>query len=272
MQKKFAFASIAVAGLATAASAQDVRLDHNTEDFLVTAGSGIACATDGSTGPQTTTDNFWSRSFDLAAFGGVDGFTAETVEFGIESLRLPTLIETEITVNLYQIPEGSPPIAGGTLIGSASMTSGDRALEVITMDISGSADAGTAVMVEVESEDLLTLAGAALGDVFFIGGNSFGQTAPSYVASPIGCGLPDPADVAGFGFPDAHFIIIANGQNGGGTGCRVDLDGDGELTLFDFLTFSNLFDAGDLTADFDGDGVLTLFDFLTFSNEFDAGC
>ncbi|MEQ8316281.1 MAG: GC-type dockerin domain-anchored protein [Phycisphaerales bacterium] len=57
-----------------------------------------------------------------------------------------------------------------------------------------------------------------------------------------------------------------------GGGCRADLDGDGELTLFDFLTFSNLFDAGDLTADFDGDGVLTLFDFLTFSNEFDAGC
>ncbi|MEQ8316233.1 MAG: GC-type dockerin domain-anchored protein [Phycisphaerales bacterium] len=55
-------------------------------------------------------------------------------------------------------------------------------------------------------------------------------------------------------------------------GCRADLDGDGVLTIFDFLTFSNLFDAGDLTADFDGDGVLTIFDFLTFSNEFDAGC
>lgn len=33
-----------------------------------------------------------------------------------------------------------------------------------------------------------------------------------------------------------------------------------------------LIDTGDLTADFDGDGVLTLFDFLAFSNEFDAGC
>ena len=54
--------------------------------------------------------------------------------------------------------------------------------------------------------------------------------------------------------------------------CRVDLDGDGELTLFDFLTFQNLFDAGDLAADFDGDGSLTLFDFLEFQNEFDAGC
>ena len=55
-------------------------------------------------------------------------------------------------------------------------------------------------------------------------------------------------------------------------GCRADIDGDGELTIFDFLEFQNLFDAGDLAADFDGDGELTLFDFLAFQNEFDAGC
>ena len=56
------------------------------------------------------------------------------------------------------------------------------------------------------------------------------------------------------------------------TACRADIDGDGVLTIFDFLAFQNLFDAGDLRADFDGDGVLTLFDFLAFQNEFDAGC
>ncbi|OAB55131.1 hypothetical protein AY599_19135 [Leptolyngbya valderiana BDU 20041] len=58
----------------------------------------------------------------------------------------------------------------------------------------------------------------------------------------------------------------------GGDDCRVDLDGDGELTIFDFLAFQNLFDAGDPAADFDGDGDLTIFDFLAFQNEFDAGC
>lgn len=57
-----------------------------------------------------------------------------------------------------------------------------------------------------------------------------------------------------------------------GTTCRADLDGDGSLTIFDFLAFQNLFDAGDLAADFDGDGNLTIFDFLSFQNEFDAGC
>ncbi|MFI4915810.1 MAG: GC-type dockerin domain-anchored protein [Phycisphaerales bacterium JB060] len=54
--------------------------------------------------------------------------------------------------------------------------------------------------------------------------------------------------------------------------CRADLDGDGSLTIFDFLAYQNLFDAGDPAADFDGDGSLTIFDFLAFQNEFDAGC
>lgn len=58
----------------------------------------------------------------------------------------------------------------------------------------------------------------------------------------------------------------------GGVSCAADLDGDGTLTIFDFLAFQNLFDSGDLRADLDGDGALTIFDFLEFQNLFDAGC
>ena len=54
--------------------------------------------------------------------------------------------------------------------------------------------------------------------------------------------------------------------------CLADIDGDGSLTLFDFLEFQNLFAGGDPRADFDGDGSLTLFDFLEFQNAFAAGC
>ncbi|UYV11579.1 MAG: hypothetical protein NCW75_09735 [Phycisphaera sp.] len=54
--------------------------------------------------------------------------------------------------------------------------------------------------------------------------------------------------------------------------CPADLDGDGTLSIFDFLAFQNAFDAGDPIADFDGDGSLTIFDFLAFQNAFDAGC
>ncbi|MEQ8316071.1 MAG: LamG-like jellyroll fold domain-containing protein [Phycisphaerales bacterium] len=54
--------------------------------------------------------------------------------------------------------------------------------------------------------------------------------------------------------------------------CRADLDGDGELTLFDFLEYQNLFDAGSPAADFDGDGQLNIFDFLAFQNDFATAC
>jgi hypothetical protein len=54
--------------------------------------------------------------------------------------------------------------------------------------------------------------------------------------------------------------------------CAADLDGNGVLDLFDFLAFTNLFNAGDLEADFETDGVLNLFDFLAFVNTFNEGC
>ncbi|MEO1009008.1 MAG: M14 family zinc carboxypeptidase [Planctomycetota bacterium] len=50
----------------------------------------------------------------------------------------------------------------------------------------------------------------------------------------------------------------------------ADLDLDGELTLFDFLLFQNLWEDGDPRADLDGDGAFTLFDFLEFQNLFES--
>ena len=60
--------------------------------------------------------------------------------------------------------------------------------------------------------------------------------------------------------------------DGAGEPCFADFDGDGSLTLFDFLEYQNAFGAGDLRADCDGDGALTLFDFLCFQNAFALGC
>lgn len=54
--------------------------------------------------------------------------------------------------------------------------------------------------------------------------------------------------------------------------CRADLDGSGTLTLADFLTFQNLYTAGDLAADLDGSGTLTLADFTAFRNAYTSGC
>ena len=54
--------------------------------------------------------------------------------------------------------------------------------------------------------------------------------------------------------------------------CPADLDGDGDLTIFDFLEFQTLFDAGDVCADVFYDGRFDIFDFLAFFNQFEDGC
>ena len=99
------------------------------------------------------------------------------------------------------------------------------------------------------------------------------------LAGLAGTGVSSAGDANGDGREDLMVGGSGISSFGGGymvfgrdVGCRADLDGDGELTLFDFLEFQNLFDTGDPIADFDGDGALTLFDFLAFQNEFDAGC
>jgi len=54
--------------------------------------------------------------------------------------------------------------------------------------------------------------------------------------------------------------------------CKADLDGDGEVTVFDFITFQSHFDAGDPRADVFYDRRLDVFDFLAFLNIFEIGC
>jgi hypothetical protein len=54
--------------------------------------------------------------------------------------------------------------------------------------------------------------------------------------------------------------------------CPPDLDGNGRLTIFDFLEFQNLWQAGDFAADYDGDGDLTIFDYLAYQNAYQQRC
>jgi hypothetical protein len=79
-------------------------------------------------------------------------------------------------------------------------------------------------------------------------------------------GASDDLDPAGRPVGAAYLFDLTCGE------CAVDLDADGSLTVFDFLTYLNLFQDGDPQADFDGDGELTIFDFLAFQTAFDAGC
>jgi hypothetical protein len=57
-----------------------------------------------------------------------------------------------------------------------------------------------------------------------------------------------------------------------GASCRVDLNGDGQATIADALTFFQLFAAADPRADFNGDGQINISDFLAFLQAYATGC
>ncbi len=107
-------------------------------------------------------------------------------------------------------------------------------------------------------------------------GLSFFELVDAYDGAGGGVGV----DLATVGLSEIRFVRIAAAVGSPeidafadvAAACPADVDGDGELTLFDFLEFQNRFDGGDARADFDASGALDLFDFLAFQNAFAAGC
>ncbi len=54
--------------------------------------------------------------------------------------------------------------------------------------------------------------------------------------------------------------------------CYADADGDGSLSIDDFIVFQTLFAIGDPTADCDLDGQLIIDDFICYQTLFAIGC
>lgn len=143
---------------------------------------------------------------------------------------------------------------------------------------------GGAVYTTNIDDDVSTFSFAERDGMFNIFTNNTAQLGDNiYHASPVDI---DATGVCwGVALPAAIANRIYDGRDEPGLGivsfdpvattcdtCRTDLDGDGVLTLFDYLAFTGLFGLGDMQADFDGDGSLTIFDFLVYQTEFEAGC
>ena len=166
---------------------------------------------------------------------------------------------------------GSPEIANGVFAGSIFPASAHVAY-VFTFDspISGfgwdTFGAASGIAIGIETSE-------GVADILdFLPTGSFGDT---FLGFTSGVPVSEVRIVASPSFGGTAVGEIFDADDlvfGGSAPCPVDLDEDGQLTLFAILAYQNLFDSGDPLADFDGDGSLTLFDFLEFQNLFDAGC
>jgi subtilisin-like proprotein convertase family protein len=168
----------------------------------ITGGNSVSCNAGG-----LHTDNSYFRSFALAA-----DINVCEVQFGIETATGAGGTQP-VTVNLYSGSGAFPGTFPGsyTQIGSAALNVPDQAATIFPATIGGLATAGSNLVVEVFTPD-----GQAAGNSFFIGSNTSGESAPSYLQAA-DCGLTSPATTASVGFPGMNIVMNVVGNPGGPT-------------------------------------------------------
>ena len=178
-----------------------VTITHSVDPVNLVAGS-VACNAGG-----LHTDNSYYRAFTLTAFGINNLFNVSSVQIGIEQAT-STSGSQSITCNLYTGAPGFPTGYPGsfTLIGTSTVTITPQNLTLYTFNVTGAVPVGQQLVVEIFTPD-----GQTLGNGFFIGSNSAGQTAPSYIAATA-CAISAPTDLAAIGFPNMHVIMSVTGD------------------------------------------------------------
>jgi len=177
-----------------------VTITHSVSDSII-AGS-VACNSGG-----IHTDNSYFRAFTLADFGITQDFNVTMVEIGIEQASGGGGTQP-ITVNLWTsnqpFPNGFP--GSVTQIGTASINVPDQSLTLFQIPVTGTAPAGSELVVEIFTPD-----GTTGGNSFFIGSNPLGQTGPSYILAA-DCAITTPTDLAAIGFPNMHIVMSVTGD------------------------------------------------------------
>ncbi|MEM9379641.1 MAG: hypothetical protein AAGB93_06780 [Planctomycetota bacterium] len=190
--------SLGLLVLPTSAAAQSCSqsLDPNTIAPL----NSIACL--GNAGHQ---EYSCLRRYSPGTDCGVAGdLTVSDVRFGIEGAASGTGSQPA-EIRIYQLAPGAAFTYAnmGTPLNVTSLDIFDATdtFETVTLTSPVTVSAPNDLVVE-----LFLFDGEAQGNVFFLGSNAAGETAPSYVASS-GCGTPDPVTTASVGFPNCHFIL-----------------------------------------------------------------
>ncbi len=162
----------------------------------------VACA-----GGGITTDTSYWRLFDLdGEFDLVGDFCTTNVDYGIESSVGPQ----NLTANVHCLDDGLPfLIEFLTLAGTATQDQPEAVLEFFNIEVAGCCDsAGQSMAVALVSDDCLEL-GTCVS--LFIGSNSLGQTASTYVSAP-DCGIDEPTPPGGI-LPEMMLVMVVNGND-----------------------------------------------------------
>lgn len=185
-----------------------------TQSTSMTVGNtNVAC--NAGTQPNTTSSaNEYLRFFNLSASGITQSYQIDNVQFGISSLRTPTLpAGFPLTVNIYSTTSATftPAAFPASFSLEASETVLVQVASVgtnIIVPISATIPVGTNILVGLSYE---TQATGSLNQIF-LSANDLGQSAPNYIVAA-GCGIAIPSTMASIGYPTAHLALTINAQN-----------------------------------------------------------
>ncbi len=180
-----------------------------------------------------TNNSYW-RAYNLAAAGLPGALTVNTVTFGIETANASGTGTTQpVTVRLHTSAGAFP---GGVLTQVASqlvnVPDQTNSLFTVTLTTPPTVPANAILVVELFTPD----GRAPANNVFFIGSNNLGQTAPGYI-SAADCGVPTPVTLASLGFPNMHIVLNVGGV----------VAGPNPLTLLSGLASGSTFPVGTTT-------------------------
>ncbi len=180
-----------------------VLLTQSTAQNIV-PGNSVNCNSDGT----VHVENSYYRAYDLAAFP--TGFNVCAIEFGIQSAAGSGGLQP-LSLRVYSNSGAAFPAGTATLIASSTVALADQSGTVVAVPMTAAIPASNQLVVEVFTPD-----GQAAGHSFFMGSNSAGESAPSYLRAP-NCGVVTPATTSASGFGNMQIVLNALGDPAGGS-------------------------------------------------------
>lgn len=170
-------------------------ITQNTDPTTILADNSAACASG-----SETRDNSYFRSFSFASLGITEDFSISSIQFGVQSVVGSG--SSPLTVSVYS---GTSLSTLGTVLGTASTSvTAANNLSLVTLNLDALVLAGAeGFVVGIYSPEVA-------GQSFYLGSNSAGQSAPSYILAP-DCGITTPTELASVGFADMQIVMSVEG-------------------------------------------------------------
>ncbi len=184
-----------------------ITLSHTASNEIAQHAS-VACGNrDGS-----TAENSWYRVFRLADSNIGSGLVVNSVTFGVQEAWGSPEIRVQLSTYAGDISPWPEALDAGLLtpLTAVPYTIPDTfstAPRVITVPIRANVPALSQLVVEI-------WAPSYNGNYryFYLGGNSAGETAPSYLRAPSSlCNTPEPRTTTALGFPESNLVLSVSG-------------------------------------------------------------